>query len=877
MDRLLRFKSKAHHEAYMEDMPLQLSKRATVMGLFFIIYLIGGIIIYFTAPAVVIAESRLAFLIRIALCAAAVLAIWLVKWKSHLLSKRIRLIVLIIDIMAILAAFSYFPLCTNVDVQQFGGLGLLMWGWSNSSLLFSVAVLLHHWWIRVVGIFAQMLYYLIFAIIYQDNIVPFVVLAIEACVFYAATVYVVEKYDRRHFIDICKVQENLEATQKIFDNICEGIIIFDKTEHVLYANKTVSLLFGVEGKVSIERLFQQIGVRCISPKSLEVRLEGGIDSEKKALPSLYLHMEGIIGYLSSTMNVQNEDNTISVEGIINVKDRRDVMIKTKNYHIKFNPTFYMEQHVIVATVYDTTDRDALIAAQDNNNYKSRLLASVSHELRTPLNGSINFTEQAISDPAVPDEVKQKWLTPALRSNRLLLSLINDILDFSQMQENKLRLVFESRDVVSTAKECVELLEIQARKKGIDIIFQNMLPQSSSLPSEEIRSENNAFMLFTDHNRLRQIILNLLSNAVKFTFQGHVLLRLEEAPLLSTNKTQKNKILLNGERSNPRSKGEKRRRGVRFVCEDTGIGINEESQKKLFKAFEKIELGDKITLNSTGVGLGLVISNNLVQRLNSENEKEEVKEEKISIQFESKSGVGSTFYFDIYEHGDQQIHTPPIQNLPAEGSLVGVSEEDIDLPSAETHHRDVFPSIADSCRLKRATLNSICAQNPARLNEDKLISTKETQANDIQVTTDSSCSCPKVLIVDDDPFNLTALEQHLNKLDIKCDWAFNGALAIEKIRKRQSLPCPSASCSQYQVVFLDCNMPVMNGFEAARFLRKMIADGEINEMKIIACTAFVQQSELDEAKAAGVDDFCTKPVTFQMVKDVLSSKGFWEKK
>ena len=538
----------------------------------------------------------------------------------------------------------------------------------------------------------------------------------------------------------------------------------------------------------------------------------------------------------------------------------------------------MEQHVIVATVYDTTDRDALIAAQDNNNYKSRLLASVSHELRTPLNGSINFTEQAISDPAVPDEVKQKWLTPALRSNRLLLSLINDILDFSQMQENKLRLVFESRDVVSTAKECVELLEIQARKKGIDIIFQNMLPQSSSLPSEEIRSENNAFMLFTDHNRLRQILLNLLSNAVKFTFQGHVLLRLEEstvAPIttITSKKTKKKNPL--GERRD--SSARHRRRGVRIVCEDTGIGINEESQKKLFKAFEKIELGDKITLNSTGVGLGLVISNNLVQRLNSENEKEEVKEEKISIQFESKSGVGSTFYFDIYEHGDQQILMPPIQNLPAEGSLVGFSEEDIDLPSAETHHRDVFPSIADSCRLKRATLNSICAQNPARLNEDKLISTKETQANDIQVTTDSSCSCPKVLIVDDDPFNLTALEQHLNKLDIKCDWAFNGALAIEKIRKRQSLPCPSASCSQYQAVFLDCNMPVMNGFEAARFLRKMIADSEINEMKIIACTAFVQQSELDEAKAAGVDDFCTKPVTFQMVKEVLSSKGFWEKK
>ena len=148
--------------------------------------------------------------------------------------------------------------------------------------------------------------------------------------------------------------------------------------------------------------------------------------------------------------------------------------KSTNLSIKFTKSLFMEKRVLVMNITDHTERDALVAANASNEYKTRLLSSVSHELRTPLNGSINFIEQTLNEPTVPDKMKEKWLLPALRSNQLLLSLVNDILDFSQMHAGKLRLVFESRNVLTTASECMDLVELQAKKKNLKLELQNNL-------------------------------------------------------------------------------------------------------------------------------------------------------------------------------------------------------------------------------------------------------------------------------------------------------------------------------------------------------------------------------------------------------------------
>ena len=495
--------------------------------------------------------------------------------------------------------------------------------------------------------------------------------------------------------------------------------------------------------------------------------------------------------------------------------------------MKFTNSTYRERKVIVANITDTTDRDAIISLKHNNEYKSRLLASVSHELRTPLNGSINFTEEALNSPDVPESVKQKLLLPALRSSRMLLLLINDILDFSQMQANKLRLVFEKKNIVHIASECIELLEIQAAKKGVKLRLDSHLHRYQE-------------KLLTDHNRVKQIILNLLSNAVKFTFQGQITITLEPKTIEG-------------------------RRAVRISCADTGIGIDEENQKKLFKAFEKIDLKEKVSLNPTGVGLGLVISNNLAECLGQEANLEETT----AINFKSKVGEGTTFWFDLMDQGNPEDHSSSLESPLEVGSqhLINRSLSLVELGSDKNDkepkinlgfQRSLCPNIGN-LSLKNG-LNQASSLQHLETNPELMWPERASTLTAIR----DRCTCPPVLVVDDDPFNIAALEQHLSKFNIKSDCAFNGIQAIEKIMHRHENQC-SQNCSQYKIVFLDCNMPVLDGYQTARVLREKIAKGEIEPLKIIACTAFVQAAETEQALAAGMDDFCTKPITSQVVK------------
>ena len=513
----------------------------------------------------------------------------------------------------------------------------------------------------------------------------------------------------------------------------------------------------------------------------------------------------------------------------------------KNFSIKFTTSLFMNKNVIVINVTDTTDRDSLIAAQASSEYKSRLLSSVSHELRTPLNGSINFIEESLIDSAIPSVTKEKCLIPALRSNRLLLSLVNDILDFSQMHAGKLRLVFESRSIVETAKDCMELLEIQASKKSLKLTLQNNLP-----PDQEV--------IVTDHNRVRQVILNLLSNAVKFTFHGGILLILDptSAELPCQNHQRGDTYTL---------------RGVRVTCRDTGIGISPEDQKKLFKAFEKIDLGARAFINSTGAGLGLLISNGLVQKLSPE---ELPTKDSNIIRFESKPDEGASFSFEIYNHNKINGNVKHIDLEKSSSAVDSIfSEHGLGMRNIEEMVRPITFSTINRFSSQGIVLRELRSQS--YINSADNIGTLMSIPSQIQI----SCKCPKVLIVDDDPFNLTALDQILSRLKVPCHWAFNGKEAIEKIEARQHNRCGS-SCQQYKIVFLDCNMPILDGYETARRLRAMEKRGEVDRIRIIACTAFVQQSDENNAKEAGMDDFSTKPIKFSVIKEKLKANGFFEK-
>ena len=514
--------------------------------------------------------------------------------------------------------------------------------------------------------------------------------------------------------------------------------------------------------------------------------------------------------------------------------------------IKIMFTCFREKPSLALVFSDITERNLVAVLQETNNYKNRLLASVSHELRTPLNASINFTQAALEHPDLSNltEIKENLLMPSLRSSQLLLHLINDILDFSQMSANKLRLVFENKNIHATLDECVNLIKIQASRKGLflktDYKFEN---------------EDNE-MFCTDHNRLKQIVLNLLSNALKFTLEGEI--RISASVEFSNNlgSSSQSEIITVGRPTGTTEDRlrkvleRKKQRILKVSVSDTGIGISEDNKRKLFKAFEKIELGERVTLNSQGVGLGLVISNNLVLMLGPPNQN-------TGIEVESEENIGSTFSFCIIDQQELKEEEEMASFARSEDLCSRMEENPFHTEGEErleTISNLIPQRTIDSVLLARKTLGSDLSQ----------------QASFFRHTTLAiNAKVPQILVVDDDVFNISAMALVLEKLGYTCDKAYNGKQAIQKIVEKQHREqIISSKVKQYRLIFMDCNMPVMDGFEASSILKKKMKAGEIESIPIIACTAFLNEKEKEQVSSLGIDAYCLKPLDRAKISALL---------
>ena len=447
---------------------------------------------------------------------------------------------------------------------------------------------------------------------------------------------------------------------------------------------------------------------------------------------------------------------------------------------------YKNDYIILIFRY-TTQRDLLFTLKETNKYKDQLLASVSHELRAPLNGNINLIEGAVNLAQIPESIKETLLIPALRSSKFLLHIINDILDMSQIKEKKLRLVFQSEDLKETLKTASQLVEFQAKKKGLELLIE----LDSELPQN----------FCTDHLRVSQIVLNLLTNAVKFTNQGTVKLIASRVPRTSS---------------------------VKISVKDTGIGISQENLKKLFSSGALMDAEDREKMNPHGVGLGLNIASNLVQLLAPQSHKE--------INVVSTPEQGSTFTF-VLENKLDNLERSDHHNS------YEVAEE----PSFFAQPR-VFQK-------KQIVTSSPCSSS----------SKIEKFGPEFLV---NLCSCPKVLIVDDNPFNILALETILRSLQIKFDSVFNGKSALQKLLSHKNKTC-GKDCKSYSVVFMDQEMPEMSGAETVREIKKLQGQNMVSsDIRIIGCTAHKGKEEIERFLAVGLENCIFKPVSITMIKDAL---------
>lgn len=253
------------------------------------------------------------------------------------------------------------------------------------------------------------------------------------------------------------------------------------------------------------------------------------------------------------------------------------------------------------------------AAEVANRAKSEFLANMNHELRTPLNGILGYT-QILQRDADSTERHLKGLSIIHQCGSHLLTLINDILDFSKLEVQRMELYPRDFHLANFLSSTVDICRIKAEQKGLAFDYQ----PDPQLP----------IAIHADDKRLRQVLLNLLSNAVKFTDQGGVTFRVEWIAATAADPADR----------------------LRFVVQDTGIGIAPAQQAAIFRPFEQATQSDR---NNEGTGLGLAISQQIVQKLDSE------------IQVASAVGQGSTFWFEMAIAPVQDPFyqpTPELQNV-----------------------------------------------------------------------------------------------------------------------------------------------------------------------------------------------------------------------
>jgi len=479
---------------------------------------------------------------------------------------------------------------------------------------------------------------------------------------------------------------------------------------------------------------------------------------------------------------------------------------TLSYEVILKPL--PENKKIIIILNDTTNRDLIANLESNSEYKDKLLATMSHELRTPLNGNLGFLQAGIDDKTIPSWIRSQYLVPAWRAGRILTHVIDDILDYSQSQTEDIKLKLEQKSIKQTINYCCELYEQAFQARGIKLLQE---------VSEEIPS-----LFSTDHSRLVQILLNLLSNAHKFTERGSVTIK---AKLLSNLR-------------------------VEVTVQDTGLGMKQDNVAQLFE--EKLfydEPGGK-EVKSKGTGLGLRIAGILAQALADDYDQD-------AITVKSELNIGSSFIFILKHITEEESHEVDV-------SMSSFIEEDkqpkspITASSLEAHpitsqgdvpYEHIHGSVTAFGKLStehfriRMALKDMSQESSS--SERKLIVSHRRE--------------PKVLIVDDDAVNLLVLDSFLKQFGLPTESAINGKEALNKIM---------GNPEGFGLVLMDCQMPVMDGFEATKALIRKMNKNQLPAIPIIGCTAFNGQDKLSECLRCGMKEVLSKPVMKEKLGEII---------